>query len=34
MAAFDVRACNTPEALAGIDAQGGASVPSHLVIKN
>jgi hypothetical protein len=23
MAAFDVRACNTPQAIAGIDAQGG-----------
>jgi hypothetical protein len=28
MAAFDVRACNIPEALAGIDAQGGAFGPS------
>jgi hypothetical protein len=27
MAAFDARACNTPEALAGIDAQGGAFAP-------
>jgi hypothetical protein len=25
MAALDVRACNTPKALAGIDAQGGHS---------
>jgi len=27
MAAFDVRACNTPEALAGLDAQGGEFGP-------
>jgi len=27
MAAFDVRACNTPEAITGIDAQGGAFGP-------
>jgi hypothetical protein len=34
MAAFDARACNTHDAVAGIDAQGGAFDPWQLLIKN